>query len=137
MIDRSSIKNFSALLAPPPGRDCAGLTVVWPDDLRPFAMLLPWERYHEGPNSLPFLIDITHPSKPRVRSKRCRLSTLLEGVPCDECADISQHVSQLVEAVCDPKLHTNYCFLGLAHMQDLTKGYADQTRQLKLQVSFF
>ncbi|KAG2029671.1 hypothetical protein BDR03DRAFT_936803 [Suillus americanus] len=27
----------------------------------------------------------------------------------------------------------NYHFLGLAHMQDLAKGYADQTRQLKLQ----
>ncbi|KAG1784491.1 uncharacterized protein HD556DRAFT_1451724 [Suillus plorans] len=124
--------DTSALLAPPPGLNCADLTVVWPDDLRPFTMLLPWERYHEGPDSLPFLVDITHPSKPRVRSRRCRLSTLLEGVPCDECADISQHVSQLAEAARDPKPHTNYRFLGLAHMQDLAKGYADQTRQLKL-----
>ncbi|KAG1837324.1 hypothetical protein DFJ58DRAFT_148198 [Suillus subalutaceus] len=96
-------------------------------------MLLPWERYHNGPDSLPFLVDITHPSKPCVQSKRCRLSTLPEGVPCDECADISQHVSQLVEAARDPKPHTNHRFLGLAHMQDLAKGYADQTRQLKLQ----
>lgn len=43
MIDQSSHTIFSALLAPPAGHDCAGLTVVWPDDLRPFAMLFPWE----------------------------------------------------------------------------------------------
>ncbi|KAG1782210.1 hypothetical protein EV702DRAFT_1240022 [Suillus placidus] len=73
--------EMSAVLAPPPGRDCAGLTVVWPDNLPPFIMY------------------ITH----------------LE--------DIAQN----------PKLHTNYRFLGLSHMQALAKGYADQTRQLKLQ----
>jgi hypothetical protein len=37
----------------------------------------------------------------------------------------------------NPKSHTNYHYLGLAHMQDLAKGYADQTSQLKLQVIFF
>ncbi|KAG1737003.1 hypothetical protein EDB19DRAFT_1597620, partial [Suillus lakei] len=112
---------------------CPGLTVAWPQDLRPFTMLFPWERYHKGPDSLPFLVDISNSAMPHVRSKRCRLSTLLKGVPCDECAEISQHVTHLVDAAWNPKSHTNYCFLGLAHMQDLTKGYADQTRQLRLQ----
>ncbi|KAG1866670.1 hypothetical protein F4604DRAFT_2023153 [Suillus subluteus] len=46
---------------------------------------------------------------------------------------MSQHVTHLVDTARNPKSHTNYCFLGLVHMQDLAKGYADQTRQLKLQ----
>ncbi|KAG1841139.1 hypothetical protein DFJ58DRAFT_732592 [Suillus subalutaceus] len=112
---------------------CAGLAVVWPDDLWPFTMLFPWERYHEGPDSLPFLVDLSIPSKPRAYSKHCKLVTSLEGVPCDECAEISQHITHLADAARNPKSHTNYHFLGLAHMQDLAKGYADQTRQLKLQ----
>ncbi|KAG0691560.1 hypothetical protein DFH29DRAFT_884169, partial [Suillus ampliporus] len=44
-----------------------------------------------------------------------------------------KHVNHLVDTAQNPKSHTNYRFLGLAHMQDLAKGYADQTRQLKLQ----
>ncbi|KAG1719742.1 hypothetical protein EDB19DRAFT_1647796 [Suillus lakei] len=132
LIDRS-LTNFSVLLSTHPRCDCPGLTVAWPQDLRPFVMLFPWERYHEGLDSLPFLVDISNSAVPRVRSKRCRLSTLLEGVPCDECAEISQHVTQLADAARNPKSHTNYRFLGLAHMQDLAKGYADQTRQLRLQ----
>lgn len=99
-------------------------------------MVFPWERYHEGPDSLPFLVDLTTPSKPRLRSKCCKLSSPLADVPCDECADISQHVNHLADAARNPKSHTNYRYLGLAHMQDLAKGYADQTRQLRLQVSF-
>ncbi|KAG1751967.1 hypothetical protein EDD22DRAFT_850668 [Suillus occidentalis] len=132
---RSSVtsNDTSALLAPPAGRDCAGLTVVWPDDLRPFAMLFPWERYHEGPDSLPFLVDLRTPSRPQVRSKRCKSFTLQEGVPCHECAEIAHHITRLADTARNPKSHTNYRFLGLAHMQDLAKAYADQTRQLKLQ----
>ncbi|KAG1718200.1 hypothetical protein EDD22DRAFT_855598 [Suillus occidentalis] len=132
---RSSVpsNDTSALLAPPAGCDCAGLTVVWPDDLRPFAMLFPWERYHEGPDSLPFLVDLRTPSRPQVRSKRCKSFTLQEGVPCHECAKIAHHITHLADTAQNPKSHTNYRFLGLAHMQDLAKAYANQTRQLKLQ----
>ncbi|KAG2740917.1 hypothetical protein P692DRAFT_20880950 [Suillus brevipes Sb2] len=87
---------------PSPPCDCAGLVVVWPQDLRPFAMVFPWERYHEGPDSVPFLVDLTTPSKPQLRSKRCKLSSPLVDVPCDECADISQHVNHLADAARNP-----------------------------------
>ncbi|KAG2150792.1 hypothetical protein DEU56DRAFT_908430 [Suillus clintonianus] len=96
-------------------------------------MVFPWEHYHEGVDSVPFLVDLTNPSKPRVRSKCCKLTSLLEDVLCDECADISQHINHLADTAQNPKSHTNYRFLGLAHMQDLAKCYANQTRQLKLQ----
>ncbi|KAG1721992.1 hypothetical protein EDD22DRAFT_983034 [Suillus occidentalis] len=43
------------------------------------------------------------------------------------------NVNHLADAARNPKSHTNYRYLGLAHMQDLAKGYADQTRQLRLQ----
>jgi hypothetical protein len=33
-----------------------------------------------------------------------------------------------------PKVHTNYKFLGLAHVQDIARNYAEQIKQLKLQV---
>ncbi|KAG2029090.1 hypothetical protein BDR03DRAFT_1051571, partial [Suillus americanus] len=33
----------------------------------------------------------------------------------------------------NPKHHTSYKFLGLGHMQDIVKTYADQIKQLKLQ----
>ncbi|KAG2348099.1 hypothetical protein BDR05DRAFT_853925, partial [Suillus weaverae] len=98
-----------------------------------FIMVFPWEQYHEGSDLLPFLIDLRTPSKPQVQSKHCKLFTLLEGMPCDKCAEISQQITHLVDAARNPKSHTNYRFLGLAHMQDLTKAYADQMRQLKLQ----
>ncbi|KAG1738230.1 hypothetical protein EDB19DRAFT_1983776 [Suillus lakei] len=100
--------HMGVLLSTYPRRDCPGLTVAWPQDLRPFVMLFPWERYHEGPDSLPFLVDISNSAVPR-------------------------HITQLADAARNPKSHTNYRFLGLAHMQDLTKGYANQTRQLRLQ----
>ncbi|KAG0699780.1 hypothetical protein DFH29DRAFT_1001713 [Suillus ampliporus] len=96
-------------------------------------MHIPQERYHDGPDGLPFLIDITQPSAPQVWSKRCILSTLIEGSPCDECADISTNIKHLAESARDVKPHTNYRHTGLAHMQDIAKSYADQAWQLKLQ----
>ncbi|KAG1852547.1 hypothetical protein F4604DRAFT_1933696 [Suillus subluteus] len=52
---------------------------------------------------------------------------------CNECAIVHKHISQLVEIAWDLKAHTNYKYLGLAHMQDVTKMYAAQVKQLKLQ----
>ncbi|KAG2049242.1 hypothetical protein BDR06DRAFT_984500 [Suillus hirtellus] len=34
-----------------------------------------------------------------------------------------------------PKVHTNYKFLGLAHVQDVARTYAEQIKQLKLQLN--
>ncbi|KAG2054350.1 hypothetical protein BDR06DRAFT_971579 [Suillus hirtellus] len=78
---------------------CTGIPVLWLEDLRPFVMLFPWERYHDGPNALPSLVDS------------------MRALPAD------------------PQSHTNYKFLGLGHMQNIARGYADQMKQLKLQAS--
>lgn len=96
-------------------------------------MLFPWSRYHDGPDALPFTIDSTQPSAPRARSKHCSHARF-QGSPCGECSDVHRHIVHLSEIARDPKHHTNYKFLGLGHMQDIAKTYADQIKQLKLQV---
>jgi hypothetical protein len=113
---------------------CAGIAIDWPDDLHPFLMMFPWESYHDGPNALPFTIDITHPTEPHARSKHCLLSTMFED-SCNKCTIVHKHISWLVKIAHDPKAHTNYKYLGLAHIQDITKMYAAQVKHLKLQVS--
>jgi hypothetical protein len=45
------------------------------------------------------------------------------------------HIARIAEVARDPKSHTNYKFLGLAHMQDIARTYANQLNDLKLQVS--
>jgi hypothetical protein len=121
----------------PDERTCPGIAIDWPDDVRPFLMMFPWENYHDGPNSLPFTVNITHPSEPHAQSKHCHSHTF-EGSPCCECAIVHKHISWLVKIMRDPKAHTNYKYLGLAHMQDIAKMYAAQVKELKLQVrSFF
>ncbi|KAG2742799.1 hypothetical protein P692DRAFT_20879328 [Suillus brevipes Sb2] len=104
---------------------CAGIAINWPDDLRPFLMMFPWESYHNGPNALPFTVNITHPTEPCARSKHCLLSTTFED-SCNECTIVHKHISRLVEIARDPKAHTNYKYLGLAHIQDIAKMYAAQ-----------
>jgi hypothetical protein len=52
-------------MPPPNERTCASIAIDWPDDMRPFLMMFPWESYHDGPNTLPFTVDVTHPSEPR------------------------------------------------------------------------
>ncbi|KAG1877634.1 hypothetical protein DFJ58DRAFT_720422 [Suillus subalutaceus] len=96
-------------------------------------MFLPWERYYDGLDGLPFVINLTLPSTPYIRSKCCFMSTLVEGSPCGECAELSAYVDHLSQTARDPKPHTNYKYLGLANMQDIAQSYADQARQLKLQ----
>ncbi|KIK36883.1 hypothetical protein CY34DRAFT_93661, partial [Suillus luteus UH-Slu-Lm8-n1] len=118
---------------PPPSDNCPGIEVVWPDDLRPFLMLFPWGRYHSGPDALPYTIDITQPSAPRARSKYCT-HTRFQGSACDECTDVHRHILHLSEIARDPKQHTNYKYLGLGHLQDIAKTYAEQIKVLKLQV---
>jgi hypothetical protein len=68
----------------PDERTCTGITINWPDDVQPFLMMFPWESYHDGPNALPFTVDITHPSDPSARLKHCH-STMFENSPCSEC----------------------------------------------------
>ncbi|KAG2116646.1 uncharacterized protein F5147DRAFT_649104 [Suillus discolor] len=119
------------VLSPVLNSVCTGVPVVWPEDLRPFIMLFPWERYHDGPDALPFLVGTRNPSALRLRSKRC----LSHGTPCDECAEIPLHVEHLADIAPIPKAHTNYKFLGLAHMQDIARTYAEQIKQLKLQLN--
>lgn len=109
---------------------CTGVPVVWPDDLRPFIMLFPWERYHNGPDALPFFIDTRNPNDLRLQSKHC----ISHGTPCDECSEIPLQVERLADIARTPKAHTNYKFLGLAHMQDIARTFAEQIKQLKLQV---
>jgi hypothetical protein len=94
-------------------------------------MLFPWERYHDGPDALPFLVDTWNPSALHLRSKGC----LSHGTPCDKCAKIPLHVERLADIAHTPKAHINYKFLGLAHMQDIARTYAEQIKQLRLQVS--
>ncbi|KAG1858796.1 hypothetical protein DFJ58DRAFT_840379 [Suillus subalutaceus] len=93
-------------------------------------MLFPWERYHNGLDALPFFIDTQNPSAIRLQSKRC----LSYGTPCDECTEIPLHVKHLADIARTPRAHTNYKFLGLAHVQDITRTYAEQIKQLKLQI---
>ncbi|KAG1887646.1 hypothetical protein F4604DRAFT_1916454 [Suillus subluteus] len=76
-------------------------------------------------------MDTRNPSTLRLRSKHC----LSSGSPCDECADISLHVECLADIAHTPRAHTNYKFLGLAHMQDIARAYAEQIKQLKLQLN--
>lgn len=57
-----------------------------------------------------------------------------KGSPCGECAALSAHVDNLSQTVWNLKPHTNYKYLGLANMQDIAQSYAEQARQLKLQV---
>ncbi|KAG1841198.1 hypothetical protein C8R48DRAFT_620387 [Suillus tomentosus] len=114
-------------------RTCAGVPIFWPEDLRPFTILFPWECYHNGPDSLPFTIDISNFSMPRARSKLC-LESATSDLPCDKCTDIPVHIVHLAELVRVPKPCTNYKFLGLAHMQDTARSYAEQMNALKLQV---
>ncbi|KAG2033581.1 hypothetical protein BDR03DRAFT_871860, partial [Suillus americanus] len=108
---------------------CTGVPVVWPEDLCPFIMLFPWEHYHNGPDILTFFVDTQNPSALHLLSKRC----LSYGTPCDECAEIPLHVKCLADIVHTPKVHTNYKFLGLAHVQDIARADAEQIKQLKLQ----
>ncbi|KAG2105516.1 uncharacterized protein F5147DRAFT_775291 [Suillus discolor] len=124
-----STYNFSA--AHPD--NCPGLLVVWLQDLPPFIMFLPWERYHDGLDGLPFIINLTQPSTPYIRSKCCFMSTLIKGSPCGECTELSAHVNHLSQTAWDPKPHTNYKYLGLTNMRDIAQSYADQARQLRLQ----
>ncbi|KAG1772528.1 hypothetical protein EV702DRAFT_1048648 [Suillus placidus] len=112
---------------------CPGLLVVWPQDLPPFIMILPWEHYHNGLDGLPFVVNLAQSTTPFIRSKCCFMSTLIEGSPCSECAALSAHVDHLSQTARNPKPHTNYKYLGLANMQDIAQSYADQARQLKLQ----
>ncbi|KAG2740437.1 hypothetical protein P692DRAFT_20753352 [Suillus brevipes Sb2] len=128
--------RYPSIMSPLDERACAGIPINWPDDVRPFLVMFPWESYHDGPNALPFTVDITHPSEPRARSKHCDPNTF-DGSPCGECAIVHKHISRLVEIARDPKAHTNYKYLGLAHMQDIAKMYAAQVKELKLQVSTF
>ncbi|KAG1861685.1 hypothetical protein F4604DRAFT_1929762 [Suillus subluteus] len=94
-------------------------------------MLFPWERYHNGLDALPFFIDTRNPSALRLQSKHC----LSYGTPCDECAEIPHHVEHLADIACTPRAHTNYKFLGLAHVQDIARTYTEQIKQLKLQLN--
>jgi hypothetical protein len=98
-------------------------------------MLFPWERYHNGPDSLPFTLDISNLTMPRARSKLCLGSSATQDLPCDECADVPAHIARLAEVARAPKSRTNYRYLGLAHMQDIARSYAEQANTLKLQVS--
>jgi hypothetical protein len=93
-------------------------------------MLFPWERYHNGPDALPFFIDTRNPNDLRLQSKHC----ISHGTPCDECSEIPLQVERLADIARTPKAHTNYKFLGLAHMQDIARTFAEQIKQLKLQV---
>ncbi|KAG1893164.1 uncharacterized protein F5891DRAFT_1131378 [Suillus fuscotomentosus] len=72
------------------------------------------------------------PSAPHARSKHCSHARF-QGSPCGECSDVHRHIVHLSEIARDTKHHTNYKFLGLGHMQDIAKTYADQIKQLKLQ----
>ncbi|KIK35669.1 hypothetical protein CY34DRAFT_95705, partial [Suillus luteus UH-Slu-Lm8-n1] len=117
----------------PQPQTCAGVSILWPEDHWPFAMLFPWERYHNGPDSLPFTLDISNPTMPRAQSKLCLGSSAMQDLPCDECTDVPAHIARLAEVVRDPKSRTNYRYLGLAHMQDITRSYAEQANTLKLQ----
>lgn len=113
---------------------CTGVPIVWPDDMRPFVMLFPWERYHNGQDALPFTIDTRDPSALYARSKSCVVFTPHEGTPCHNCADVHEHVAHLIKIAQDPKPNTNYRFLGLGHLQDLLKASTEQVKHLKLQV---
>lgn len=115
---------------------CPGIPINWPDDLHSFYMSFPWARYHDGPDGLPFTVDITVPRLPRARSKLCTHLTVREDYPCEECGEIYGHVYCLIDIARSPKAHTNYQYLGLAHMRDTVRKHADQLNQLKLQVSF-
>ncbi|KIK37978.1 hypothetical protein CY34DRAFT_25811 [Suillus luteus UH-Slu-Lm8-n1] len=97
-------------------------------------MTLPWECYHNGLDGLPFVVNLAQSSTPYIRSKCCFMSTLIEGSPCGECAALSAHIDNLSQTAWNPKPHTNYKYLGLANMQDIAQSYAEQARQLKLQV---
>ncbi|KAG1786519.1 uncharacterized protein HD556DRAFT_1248152, partial [Suillus plorans] len=113
---------------------CPGIPINWPDDLHTFFMSFPWARYHDGPDRLPFTVDITVPRLPRARSKLCSHLTIREDYPCEECGEVYAHVYHLIDIARNPKAHTNYHYLGLAHMRDiLVKKHADQVNQLKLQ----
>ncbi|KAG1760014.1 hypothetical protein EDD22DRAFT_955328 [Suillus occidentalis] len=96
-------------------------------------MLFPWECYHNGPDSLPFTLDISNPTMPQAQSKLCLGSLAMQDLPCDECADVPAHIARLAEVARDPKSRTNYRYLGLAHMQDIARSYAKQANTLKLQ----
>ncbi|KAG2740581.1 hypothetical protein P692DRAFT_20681422, partial [Suillus brevipes Sb2] len=113
---------------------CPGIPINWPQDLHAFFMDFPWARYHDGPDGLPFTVDITVPRLPRARSKHCTHLTIREDYPCDECGEVYSHIYRLINIARNPKAHTNYRFLGLAHMRDLVKKHADQVNVLKLQV---
>lgn len=113
---------------------CPGIPINWPDDLRTFFMSFPWAQYHDGPDGLPFTIDITVPRLPRARSKLCSHLTIQQDYLCEECGEVYTHVYRLIDIAHNLKAHMNYKFLGLRHMHDLVKKHADQINQLKLQV---
>ncbi|KAG0692822.1 hypothetical protein DFH29DRAFT_1084523 [Suillus ampliporus] len=96
-------------------------------------MSFPWARYHDGPNGLPFTVDITIPRLPRAHSKFCTCITIREDYPCEECGEVYAQIHRLIDIARNPKAHTNYKFLGLGHIHDLVKKHADQINQLKLQ----
>ncbi|KAG1841285.1 hypothetical protein F4604DRAFT_1664193 [Suillus subluteus] len=112
---------------------CPGIPINWPEDLHSFYMCFPWARYNDGPDGLPFTIDITVPRLPRARSKLCTHVTIWELYPCEECGEIYAHIYCLVDITRSPKAHTNYQYLGLAHMRDTVTKHANQVNQLKLQ----
>ncbi|KAG1738939.1 hypothetical protein EDD22DRAFT_787131 [Suillus occidentalis] len=59
--------------------------------------------------------------------------TRFQGSACDECTDVHRHILHLSKITQDPKQHTNYKYLSLAHLQDIMKTYAKQIKVLKLQ----
>jgi hypothetical protein len=128
------VSHRLCIISPQP-QTCAGVSILWPEDLRLFPMLFPWERYHNGPDSLPFTLDISNPTMPQARSKLCLGSLVTQDLPCDECADVPAHIARLAEVARAPKSCTNYRYLSLAHMQDIARSYAEQANTLKLQVS--
>jgi len=101
---------------------CPGIPINWPEDLHTFFVSFPWAQYHDGPDGLPFTVDVTVPQLPHARSKSCTGFTIREDYPCEECGEIYAHIYRLIDIACNPKAHTNYHYLSLAHMRDMIKN---------------
>jgi hypothetical protein len=102
---------------------CPGIPINWSDDLHSFYMCFPWACYHDGSDRLPFTVNITVPRLLHTQSKLCMHLTVWEDYyPCEEYGEIYAHIYCLIDIVCSPKVHTNYQYLSLTHIEILLEN---------------
>jgi hypothetical protein len=115
---------------------CHSIDLVWPGEIGPFNETFPWSRIGDGPDTLPFWLNVTGNSEQKriIVAKNCTTVASTNSGACDECAMIPAAIKHLADLSSHAKSHTPYGFLSARQLKEHLVDVKDDANRWKLKV---